>query len=146
MTRPVVYFYEQPGGSPQEIIGLGNPVVFWMSLLVVPYLAFVWWRRRDWTAGALLVPILVQYIPWLAVARPLFLFYMTPVTPFLALGLTFALRDLATDGVRLKPTAPLAAIVLVAAVGLFFFFWPVLVGQSLSYEAWQARMWFSSWI
>jgi dolichyl-phosphate-mannose--protein O-mannosyl transferase len=117
-------------------------VVFWMSLLAVPYLAFAWWRRRDWTAGALLVPILVQYLPWLAVARPLFLFYMTPVAPFLALGAVYAIRDVARAGAARWLTAPAAALLALVAVGVFVFFWPVLTGDTISQQAWSDRIWF----
>ncbi|HZA60327.1 MAG TPA: hypothetical protein VE754_01420, partial [Actinomycetota bacterium] len=91
--------------------------------------------------------VLVQYLPWLAVTRPLFLFYMTPVTPFLALGVTLILRDLAD--VRLggrRALAPLAAAGVLASVAAFVFFWPVLTAETVSTEAWQMRMWFSGWV
>ncbi|HEX2032107.1 MAG TPA: phospholipid carrier-dependent glycosyltransferase [Actinomycetota bacterium] len=145
LARPVAYYWQGDPACCEEILALGSPVLFWGSLLTIPYLAMVWWRRRDWRAGAVLVPILAQYLPWLAVTRPLFLFYMTPLTPFLALGGTFVLRDLAGDRLRDRPAATIAvAAVVVAAVALFTFFWPVLVGQRLSQAAWGDRIWFDS--
>jgi dolichyl-phosphate-mannose-protein mannosyltransferase len=111
---------------------------------VIPYLLVTWMTRRDWRAGAILVPILAQYLPWLLVSRPLFLFYMTPVTPFLALGTTFVLRDLSR--VRLpgrRTAAAVVAVVLLVSLGVFAFFWPVLAGDRISFESWQRRMWVS---
>jgi len=152
LRRPVAYFFDaegwgEPGGTAREILAIGNPVVFWGGLVVIPYLLLAWWRRRRWEAGAVALAVLVQYLPWLAVSRPLFLFYMTPVAPFLALGLMLAARDLASarPGGR-RMLAPVAAVVVGAAVATFVFFWPVLTGTSISTTSWQTRMWLGSWV
>ena len=135
------------GDRAAEILGIGNPLLFWGALTFLPYLAFTWVRRRDWRAGAILVPVLILYVPWLFVTRPLFLFYMVPLSPFLALGATYALRDLARVLAAARPALRLvAAVAVVVAVGLFVFFWPVLIGDPISKGAWDTRIWFSGWI
>jgi dolichyl-phosphate-mannose-protein mannosyltransferase len=144
MARPVAYFWRGDPDCCAEILGMGHPLLFWGALLVMPYLVIVWATRREWRAGAVAVPILAQYLPWLVVSRPLFLFYMTPVTAFLALGVTFLLRDLARVRLPGRNTAAVvAATVVVVSVGVFTFFWPILAAQTISYDAWAARMWFS---
>ena len=146
LLRPVAYHWQGEPSCCSEILGIGNPFVFWSSLLVIPYLALAWISRKQWQAGAVLVPILVQFLPWLVVSRPLFLFYMTPVTPFLALGLLLAVRDIASS-LRPRPLAYAAAgLVVAVSVGMFVFFLPVLTGDRISYEAWQTRIWFSGWV
>jgi dolichyl-phosphate-mannose--protein O-mannosyl transferase len=146
LLRPVAYYWQGEPGCCEEIIGIGNPLVFWSALLVIPYLALTWINRRQWQAGVVLIPILVQFLPWLIVSRPLFLFYMTPVTPFLALGLVFPIRDL----LRTRLPRPLAvagaAVVVAVSVATFAFFLPVLTGDRISYEAWESRIWFSGWV
>jgi dolichyl-phosphate-mannose--protein O-mannosyl transferase len=140
LRRPVAYYWD---GEPccAEILGIGSPALFWGGLIVVPYLAFAWWRRRDWRVGAILVPILAQYLPWLLVSRPLFLFYMTPVTPFLALGAAATLRDLGRRWLPdRRPALAIAAAVVAASIVVFAFFWPVLVGQHVSHDTWSARV------
>lgn len=147
LLRPVAYFWQGTDRTGTEILGIGHPLLFWGALLLIPYLAASWAGRRDWHAGAILVPILAQYVPWLLVQRPAFLFYLTPVTPFLALGTTYLLRDLA--GLRLRDTrvfAVGAGVVLLACVVVFAIFWPVLIGQTLSLETWRDKIWFDSWI
>ena len=147
LVRPVAYFWEGDAACCREILGIGNPFLFWGSLLAVPYLLVAWWRRRSWQAGAIAVPILVQYLPWLAIGRPLFLFYMTPIAPFLALAVAYALRDLAAvGGPDRRIFVPTVGALVIVAVGLFAFFWPVLTGMHLSREAWELRIWFSSWV
>jgi dolichyl-phosphate-mannose-protein mannosyltransferase len=146
LLRPVAYFWQGDPDCCAEILGMGHPFLFWGALLALPYLALSWRTRRDWRAGALLVPVLIQFLPWLAASRPLFLFYMTPVTPFLALGTAYVLRDVAGMDLSRRITAPAVALVVAVCVALFAFFWPVLIGDQVTPDAWRTRMWFDSWI
>jgi dolichyl-phosphate-mannose-protein mannosyltransferase len=149
LGRPVAYYYVGPGS---EILGIGNPAIFWFNLLAIPWLVFALWRRRDWVAAFIFVAITSQYVPWFntpALNKVQFLFYATPISPFLVLAATYVIRDLATmrvAGSRSRPFLPVAVGFVVASVGLFVFFWPVLTAYPLSHTAWGARMWFRSWI
>ena len=142
LLRPVAYFWQGDPSCCAEILGIGNPALFWGALLFLPYLAVSWRLQRDWRAGAILIPVLSQFLPWLLVARPLFLFYMTPVAPFLALGAVYAIRDIARTGTARWITMPAAGLLVVVAVGVFVFFWPVLTGDSISLDEWWRRIWF----
>jgi dolichyl-phosphate-mannose-protein mannosyltransferase len=147
LRRPVAYYWHGTDRTGTEILGIGHPFLFWGAFLVIPYLALAWSGKRDWRAGAILVPILAQYVPWLAVRRPLFLFYLTPVTPFLALGTMYLLRDFAALRIGRRRVGVMGvAVVIAASVGVFAFFWPVLVGQTVSLGAWDNRMWFDGWV
>lgn len=147
LLRPVAYYYRDLGPRAAEILGVGNPLLFWGSLLFLPYLVLGWWGRRDRRAAAILVPVLFLYVPWLFVSRPLFLFYIVPLTPFLALGATYVLRDIARIRVSERHWLdPAVGLVIAVAAALFVFFWPVLVGDPISREAWEARIWFSGWV
>lgn len=141
LLRPVAYYWRGDPTCCAEIMGIGSPALFWGGLLVIPYLG-LGWLRRDWRAGAILVPIVAQFLPWLIVSRPLFLFYMTPVTTFLAVGATYVVRDVARS-VPWRWVGVSAAVLLVAvAVGVFVFFWPVLTAQTITLHAWWERIWF----
>ncbi len=155
LLRPVAYYYESCNdeklakdecvtqqGNVEEILGIGNPAVWWGALVAVPLAG--WWavRRRDWRAATVLGLWLVQYLPWLAVSRPNFLFYMTPVVPFLCLTLAYVAGRL---GDR-EPTRWLPATIAGLAVVGFLFWYPVWVGIEMPTESWKLRMWFGSWI
>lgn len=129
-------------GNVAEVLAMGNPAIWWLGLLVYPGLVWLLVRQRDWRAGAVLAFLLGQYVPWLAIARPAFLFYMAPVVPFLALGLAL-LADRARRRVWL---AWVPAVIAVAAVAALVFWYPVLTGLEIPREAWHLRMWFESWI
>ena len=146
LLRPVAYHWRGDPDCCAEILGIGNPALFWGALLFLPYLVLVWVSRKEWQAGPILVAIVAQLLPWLVVARPLFLFYMTPITPFLALGMVYPLRDLFRTGLDRRLASAAAVLVVAVCVGLFAFFWPVLAASPLTYDEWQARIWFDSWV
>ena len=150
LKRPVAYYYMGVDAKTSaEILGIGNPAIFWGSILAIPYALISWFRKRDWRAGLIAVAFLIQYIPWFFAARTDFLFYMAPMSPFLVLAVVYGLRAMSRARIgmeRVRALAPVAAFVVVASVGLFVFFFPILIGQTISYSAWHARMWFPSWI
>ena len=107
------------------------------------------WRKRDWNGGLITVAILGQYVPWFIASRPLFFFYMAPITPFLVLADVYWLRALARfrfEGASSRAFLPVAVGFVALCVAAFAFFWPVLTAYPLSRAAWQLRMWFPSWI
>ncbi|HMC37184.1 MAG TPA: phospholipid carrier-dependent glycosyltransferase [Actinomycetota bacterium] len=150
LKRPVAYYYMGVDAKTSaEILGIGNPAIFWGSILAIPYALISWFRKRDWRAGLIAVAFLIQYIPWFFAARTDFLFYMAPMSPFLVLAVVYGLRAMSRARIgmeRVRALAPVAAFVVVASIGLFVFFFPILIGQTISYSAWHARMWFPSWI
>jgi dolichyl-phosphate-mannose--protein O-mannosyl transferase len=166
MTRPVPITWLDVGPAIRQLLAIGNPVVFWGSVWVLPYLAFAWGRKRDWVPGFLLMAVLLQYMPWLLTARPEFFFYVAPFTPFLVLGLVYLLRDLSDarlvlrepgGGVAIDPETgrpavsawhpyrPIAWTVVLAAVALFIWFWPVLTWMKITDAHQKLIVWFPGW-
>jgi dolichyl-phosphate-mannose--protein O-mannosyl transferase len=147
LKRPVAYYYKgnSAGTTSAEILGIGNPLIFWGSVIAFLYLLAVWVTRKDWRAGFIFLAFVSQYSPWFFASRTAFLFYMAPMTPFMVLAMTYLLKDLTEMEIgveRSRALAPIAALVVVVAVGLFLFFLPVLTGRTISHTAWNARMWF----
>ena len=55
MLRPVSYFIEDLGPDIRQILAIGNPVLFWGTMWTIPYCAWAWWRKRDWTPGFMVI-------------------------------------------------------------------------------------------
>jgi dolichyl-phosphate-mannose-protein mannosyltransferase len=158
LGRPVAYYYETTHtDSPQErrseILGVGNPAIFWVGYIVVPWLLWALWKRRSWVVAFILVALLSQYLFWfiprVSLEKVQFLFYATPIVPFLILGIVYVLRDLSRiriQGSTSRPFMPVVVGYVVVAVAVFWWLWPVLSAFPLSKAAWQARMWFPGWI
>ncbi|MGH2673146.1 MAG: phospholipid carrier-dependent glycosyltransferase [Actinomycetota bacterium] len=156
LWRPIAYYADFGEGVRQVIYANGNPAIFWGSILAVPYAAFAWWSKRDWRAGFVVVTVAGLYLPWMLVQRPQFVFYATPITPFFVLACVYALKELsevryealhaAGNAARaVRPYLPIAVAFVVAAVGVFVWFWPTLTGGPLSDEDWLLRAWFPTW-
>jgi dolichyl-phosphate-mannose-protein mannosyltransferase len=120
LARPVAYYYQTPkgcgtGSCSQEVLGIGTPLIWWMS---IPALLAVAWRmlgRFDWRAAAIMLSFLAGYVTWIwdetkvvsnchpadNCHRTMFLFYLLPDVPFMVLALTMAIGMLlATRAVR----------------------------------------------
>jgi dolichyl-phosphate-mannose--protein O-mannosyl transferase len=167
LARPTSFFFEDRGPEMEQILGIGSPAVFWASLLALPYTLIAWRRLRDWRAGYVVVPFLVQWAAWLRVSRPTFFFYVTPLIPSMVLAVAYLLRQLSDatlvarepDGeVARDPDTgepaistayvyrPFVWVFLVAALAVFIWFWPVLTAGRISDLRYPTIVWFPGWI
>ncbi|PYO16583.1 MAG: hypothetical protein DMD31_02335 [Gemmatimonadetes bacterium] len=79
------------------------------------------------------------YVPWLIVTRQeAFLYYLLPAVPFLYLALARVVAGISARNIR----AITIGALVVASIGMFSFFRPVLVGSPLPYREWERRMFF----
>jgi len=98
--RPVWYSFDEMATLFYGVVAMGHPLLWWtatLALVALPVVAIVD-RCRSLAVPALLVALL--YFPWFATTRTSFLYYMTPVAPFLAILVTVGLARLA--GVRTR--------------------------------------------
>jgi dolichyl-phosphate-mannose-protein mannosyltransferase len=148
VQRPIAYFYEQvpvptdtgPVDGVAEVLALGHPLVFLAITPAAVWAALTWIRRRDHALGAVLLTAAALWLPWTLQDRPMFIFYMTPVVPFVALLQGAALSRLSH---RHPAGAALTVVLLAATLALFWFHWPVLTGQPIPYDQWTTRV--SDW-
>jgi dolichyl-phosphate-mannose--protein O-mannosyl transferase len=88
--RPVWYYFEGTK-TYHGVVAIGNPFLWWLatlSLLAAIVLAVM---RRSYALLPAAGLVLVLYLPWFATTRTSFLYYMTPVAPFMAILLATAL-------------------------------------------------------
>jgi dolichyl-phosphate-mannose-protein mannosyltransferase len=76
----------------REILCIGTPIMYWAFVPALLWLLWHWLTTRDWRAGAVWMAFLAGWGVWLQNTRRTgFLFYMTPLMPFLVLGVTLAI-------------------------------------------------------
>jgi dolichyl-phosphate-mannose-protein mannosyltransferase len=100
--RPVWYHFKEIAGEYFGVVAMGHPLVWWaatLTLVTLPVVAILD-RRRELALPSLIVALL--YFPWFAASRTSFLYYMTPVAPFLAILLAAGLARLAGQPPDLK--------------------------------------------
>jgi dolichyl-phosphate-mannose--protein O-mannosyl transferase len=166
LGRPVNFYSPSAAncGAPscvRQILLLGTPILWWSFLPALAALVWFGLARRDWRAYAIGTGVAAGLLPWFYYAvkdgRTMFSFYALPALPFLILAVVYVLGAIMTppEGIAAgsrrtdrQLVGTVAAGVYVAVVALCFaYFFPIFVGQLISYDGWSARMWLGSrWI
>lgn len=134
MLHPIQYFGLSTPGGTRKIVALGNPVLWWGFLALLPLAIPTVVRTPTWQDAVAFGGYTVMYLPWLAVQRSQFIFYMLPAVPFMCLAIVASLRRGPRSAARIAaPT--IAGLVLVAAAA----FAPVWLGLPAS-ASWLARL------
>ena len=159
-TRPTSFFYESPtrgvdGCTVEQCSQAINPIgtisVWWLGILALLVVLWWWLVRRDWRAGAIAAGFVGGYLPWFVFQdRTIYTFYAVAFEPWVVLAVAFAIglfvgrREDDPDRWRLRWLVVGGYLLLTLA--LFAFFHPVYVADTIPYEQWRWRMWFTSWI
>ena len=141
MLRPIWYFYEPDQGAMRGVLLIGNPVIMWGGLVAV---AACWWAGVKQRAGVPLAAAILWTFSlgvWAVIPKSLgFFYYYYLPSIILCVVLAVALhhwRD------RLKQRDEW---LLVPAVGVFAYFYPILAAQDLtSTRAFTRWMWLPGW-
>lgn len=156
-ARPVNYYYpSNPKGCGaahcvRQITALGTPALWWVF---IPMLLWMLWcsiTRFDWRAIAVVMAFLAGWATWLEnIGRTMFFFYMTPLVPFLCIGVTLCLGDVLGKRGDTQSRRMIGLGVVCVYLGLvvidFVWMWPVWTGGLITQSGWQSRMWLDSWI
>jgi dolichyl-phosphate-mannose--protein O-mannosyl transferase len=143
IKRALPYWYETTDdGKVAEILATGNPVTWWLALIVLVVAAVVWVKRRDprMPEGFVVASFAFSYLPWVALARgraAVFIFYFVASVPFLYLALGYAVVKLWREW---KGRIVVGAVTA-AAVGFFFFYYPVMAFVPIEQSALDQRIW-----
>lgn len=162
MGRPTSFFYETPAscGSDscsQEVLALGTPILWWAGTIALAVVIGFWIKsimdkKIEPALNLIIAGFAAGYLPWFFFQeRTVFSFYAIVFQPFLILALVYCaklfLNSRKERGARAYQRAQLTiALLLIIIIANFIYFLPIYMGDVITYEAWRARMWFSSWI
>ena len=168
LLRPISFYVKDYGTDTEQVLAIGNPFIFWASVVAIPFVALAWRRLRDWRAGFLTIALLGQYLPWFIPGRPTFFFYVLPLTPFMVLMVTYLCREAAdativvrepdTGEVALHPETgepaistahvyrPFVVAFAIAVVLVFAWAWPILTAGHITDLHVRTIVWFRAWI
>ncbi|WP_189161802.1 dolichyl-phosphate-mannose--protein mannosyltransferase, partial [Sphaerisporangium melleum] len=160
LLRPVSFHYPSDvkgcgaAQCSEAILGVGTPVIWYGA--VIALIAMIAWyvSGRDWRGGAVLLAYGVGFLPWVYYAiadqRTMFLFYMAPLLPFMALALTLSagllIGPAAPQGSRRAVGAAVTGAFMLLVIVNFAWLYPVLSAETIPFEDWHRRMLFPSWI
>ena len=165
ITRPVAFFYEQyrvpvagaqnycPSSGctgpywSQEVLAIGTPLIWWSAILALVFCLGWWLLHRDWRAGAVLLGVLAGWGPWWPlVTRTKFYYYALEFEPFLILSIVLCLGLIlgpAAASVRRRAIgAGIVGAYVLAALIMFWYFYPIVAAKVIPYPDWLSHMWY----
>jgi dolichyl-phosphate-mannose-protein mannosyltransferase len=140
LLHPVRYFGLMRDGTSSVIVALGNPLLWWGFLVLLPVALVQIVRRPSWQDAVVFGGYAAMFLPWFAVGRTQFIWYMLPAVPFMCLGVVATLR-------RLPPSArkPLAITICIGALFASVIFLPIWTGWRIP-DSWiRALAWLPDW-
>ncbi len=162
ITRPVAFFWQSytnaagtqvaksgtTGHWVREVLAIGNPAIWWVSIPALLFCLGWWLTRRDWRAGAAVLCFLAGWATWLPfTSRTKFYYYALEFEPFIIICIVLCLGLIigpATARVTRRVTgAVVAGIYVLAVLVLFWYFYPILSAQVIPYSDWLSHMWYS---
>jgi dolichyl-phosphate-mannose--protein O-mannosyl transferase len=166
ISRPVAFFYQCytgpsnyhlcPSGYTgpewsQEVLAIGNPAIWWVAIPAMLFCLGWWFTRRDWRAGAALLGVAAGWVTWLPfVSRTKFYYYALEFEPFMILCIVLCLGLIlgqATASLRRRVIgSTLVGGYVLAALVLFWYFYPIMAGKVIPYSDWLSHMWYHGWI
>ena len=139
-------------GCIEILYSMPNPLLWWLGVLAVLWIAVHGVRTRDWRAAVVIVGVGASYVPWLFYPdRTIFQFYTVLILPFMVLALTFALRALWGSPGRIDATGRIVArrivlLVLALVVALSVFWYPLWAAIRVPYEFYWLHNWLRGWV
>ncbi len=139
--RPVVFFFGvDAAGRYREILAAANPLLYVPGFAAAAVAAVLAVRRRGWWDAELVVAagVAAAFLPWLALSASrsfIFLYYLLPTVPFLAVALGWAAATLPGRAGR-----GFGAATLVVAVAVAAFWAPFVYAAPLDYATWRTRI------
>jgi dolichyl-phosphate-mannose-protein mannosyltransferase len=166
LSRPVAFFYQCYTGPTsyhacpsgyngpewsQEVLAIGNPAIWWVSIPAMLFCLGWWLTRRDWRAGAALLAVAAGWLSWMPfVSRTKFYYYALEFEPFLILCIVLCLGLIigpATASLARRAVgSAVAGAYTLAVLALFWYFYPILAGKIIPYSDWLSHMWYHGWI
>ena len=140
LLHPIRYLELVRGDSSVVVVALGNPVVWWGFLLLLPVAIVQVVRRAAWQDAVVFGGYAAMFLPWFLVGRTQFIWYMLPAVPFMCLAVTATLQRLPAGSARVVTPGFCAIAVLVALA-----FLPIWIGLWIP-NWWPERLnWLPGW-
>jgi dolichyl-phosphate-mannose--protein O-mannosyl transferase len=157
MGRPTSFFYAAPKecgakDCAQEVLALGTPILWWVGTIALAVVVGYWIKslihhRVDAAATIVIIGFTAGYLPWFAMQqRTVFTFYAIVIQPFLILAIVYCAKLLLDSALKPVVSQSIVGGIFALIVLCFLFFMPLFTAQVITYEDWNLRMWFESWI
>jgi Gpi18-like mannosyltransferase len=145
LYRPTWYYFKGLADSTLAgIDAIGNPAIWWASLIGVGWVFWAGLQRREGNWLFAVVVWFFMYLPWAVSPRILnYSHYYFEAIPYAIIAITLLVRDLWQSS---KTERGVAALYLASCVGLFVFFYPLWSGLPVPSWFFYWHIWFPKWV
>jgi dolichyl-phosphate-mannose--protein O-mannosyl transferase len=145
LYRPTWYYFKGLADSTLAgIDAIGNPAIWWASLIGVGWAFWTGLQRREGNWLFAVVVWFFMYLPWAVSPRILnYSHYYFEAIPYAVIAITLLVRDLWQSS---KAERSVAALYLASCVGLFVFFYPLWSGLPVPSWFFYWHIWFPKWV
>ncbi len=140
LGRPVGYYFNSEGDVWRAVHALGNPILWWFSILAVLGLSLRGVGQFRGIPAYLLLGFAANYLPWFAVSRCVFIYHYMSALAFAIMAFAWVACLWMHDQRRFFRGLGITVVAL-AIMGLLLFA-PVWYGFPLSSSEFYLRMWF----
>ena len=151
--RPILYYakYGRQGATSTAamIYTLPNPLILWLGLLTVPFVAYLGIKERNKAYILICLTYAAQWLPWIGSPRISFAYHFYVDIPLICACAAITMEQVwvAWCSTERRALAQIFAAGYLAAVMIaFVYFYPILSGMTISSAAWMQRMWLPSWV
>ncbi len=143
LLKPIFMYFEDLGGKYAQIYALGNPFIWWTGCLFL-VLGIVNAIRKESPALIFaVVSVFAYWLPWaLSPRKVTFLYHFLPALLFILIINAYFLDYIWR---KLKYGKLLVVIYILIAVGVFFYFYPILSAVPIAPESVGSYIWLESW-
>jgi dolichyl-phosphate-mannose--protein O-mannosyl transferase len=156
LDKPILYYANYTHAAPppladccvSTIRALPNPLVWWSGLVSVPAIAWFAWRERNKGYALLVLAYLFQWLPWIRSPRLAFEYHFYPNLAIIILANTVVLQHVWNIGRERGDVRGRYAVAAYAALVIcaFVYFFPLVSGWPITWDAFNARIWNQHWI
>ena len=124
-----------------EVLAIGNPAIWWLSIPAIVFCLAWWLTRRDWRAGAAVLGVAAGWVSWLPfVSRTKFYYYALEFEPFVIICIVLCLGLILGSATavwwRRALGAAVVGLYLLTVIILFWYFYPILSAKVIPYSEW----------
>jgi dolichyl-phosphate-mannose-protein mannosyltransferase len=148
LLRPISFYFHAenwntPAATCETILAIGNPVLFWTIPVAVFFLAMEFFKKQSRVHGIVLLGFLAQWLTFALGSRMQFFHYIYQAMPFVVMAVALLLSEIRTWG---RGGRIFVVVYLIAVAAMFVYWYPLLIGMTISREFFYQHMWFPRWI
>ena len=144
MLRPMWYYeYLYNDGTKSTIACMGNPCIWWLSVVTLIATIVIGICKKDKIALNILVMALTTFLLYAFINREMYIYHYFIVLPFMMCTIVYAVKSLIDKFPKMKFLVPTLCVVFLIS---FAYFYPVFSGLKVPDAYIDSTKWLSSWV